>query len=229
VASAQTTKISYGLSPSKKVQFEKTEWTLRVVSIDREPAKSPVNWWLQADFANRKENHVQIGMQPFDSVYNGKSAFLRFNGPGAVAVSGNCKMATDNGKGVSCSVAYDWDPGVPYKLTFEQNNTSTNTDFIRWIATIVNVQTGNTTQIGQVDVPTSWGGLSTSSACYAKWNGTQGTPPCNANSPFEIVSSAPVGFIKGQETSSKFIGHSGKSPCAEFKVIDEYTVSLKEK
>jgi len=188
-----------------------------------------VSWWLQTNFANRKENYVEIGMQPFDSLYNGKAAFLTFNGPGVMAVSGNCKMATEDGEGVSCSVAYDWDPGVPYKLTFEQNNTTTKTDFKRWIATIVNGQTGATTQIGEVDIPQSWGGLSPTSACYAKWNGTQGTPPCNKNSPFEIVSTAPVGFIKGQQTPSKFIGHSEKSPCIEFNVMDEYTVSLKEK
>lgn len=229
VASAQTSKISYGLSPSKKVQFDKLEWAVRVVSIDKEPAKSTVHWWLQTDFATGKGANVQIGMLPNDSILNARAAYLRFSGPGAIAVSGNCKMATDSGKGVTCTVKYDWDPGVPYKLTFEQNNTTSNTDFKRWIATIVNGQTGNTFQIGEVDVPVSWGNLSPTSAAYAQWKGTQGTPPCNANSPFEIVSSAPVGFIKGQETSTKFIGHSEKSPCVDFKVIDQYTVSLREK
>lgn len=230
VASAQTAKISYGLSPSKKVQYEKIEWTVRVVSIDKEPTKSTVYWWLQNDFANNRAANVQIGMQPNDSLFKGKSAFMTFAVPGAVPVSGNCKMATENGKGVNCRIAYDWDPGVPYKMTFEQNNTATTPDnFKRWIATIVNGQTGDTKQIGEVDVPISWGNLNPSSNCFAQWKGLQGTPPCNSNSPFEIVSSAPVGFIKGQEVENKFIGHSEKSPCAEFKVIDEHTVSLREK
>ena len=230
VASAQTAKISYGFSPSKRITFDKLEWTVKVSNISDKPRDTQSYWLLETSFASSAADAIQFGLNPNDSVFKDKSTFLTFKGVGITPVSGNCKPLDNKDKSVACSVKYAWERGVPYKFVVELNSKATKTGTNRWIGTIVNGQTGETVQIGELDVPATYGMIKPTSSGLTKWLYTTGTPPCNDEAAsFELTSLAPVGYSKGTQYETQFLGHSDKSPCAVFKVVDEHTVMVTEK
>jgi hypothetical protein len=229
-SSAQSAKISYGLSPAKPVGFDKLIWNVRVSLMEGQMKNADAFWFLENGFSGNADNKIQMGLRPADSASKTKTVFLNFIGVGASASTGNCKVELA-GKNtvVGCKVNYDWQIGVVYKFVVELNGKSTQAGMTRWIATVVNSQTGETTQIGEVETPISWGFLKPSSSCYTKWSYPLSGSPCNLEAPFEIISSAPIGFSKDMEYHSKFLSHSEKNPCVTFAVIDEFTVMVKEK
>ncbi|PLB44979.1 hypothetical protein P170DRAFT_458585 [Aspergillus steynii IBT 23096] len=147
--------------------------------------------------------------------------------PGSTSSDENCSDGADGGEGVSCSVEIAASYERVYHLVVENKDGTTT-----WTGTLVDVQGGNSTRIGEYTLPEGAGGIKDSQVGFVEyypWNG-QPSHTCDSlpatNASFGDPSSSAEG-VKGSVGKPYEYGDCvGKAGFEVEETDDGYEVSV---
>ncbi|MBV8434444.1 MAG: hypothetical protein JO029_09195 [Candidatus Eremiobacteraeota bacterium] len=148
-------------------------------------------WAYDSNFVSGPRNQWYTGLQP------GSMALFSVFGDGAVPAAKSCFASADSGPGTSCHISYPWTSGHFYDLTVTLARADAGTE--TWQGTVTDDNTGETTLIGRITVPRSWGNIGGSAGInfdeYYQWQ----TYGCAVQPQSQILFLAPVGYANGRE------------------------------
>ncbi len=184
-----TTPVVYFSSP-KVAGFDTYQWTMEVQSLGTTP--KPYWYWAQQSYF-QSTGVFYFGLQP-NGQY-GKTALFSFFGDGTSSSYPSCATGADTGSGTSCHIAYPWKIGRSYTFTVVKGETSPSAGTTSWSAQVEDSVTGESTTIGVVQVPTTWGLIQPGNLVFSEW--FEDDRACDKRTSFNVLFGSPIGYLKG--------------------------------
>jgi len=151
--------VSIQQSWTESSQYQKTSFTL---TVNKEPRMNAGYFWAQQFWFHRGDGGY-IGLQSGGNI-NGKcqkiaifSIWKSVSANKSVIDESTAEPFAHEGSGFSCKIPFNWEEETAYKIMLQKVGikSAKNT----WQGSVVNLLNGESSIIGNIDIPNEWGNL----------------------------------------------------------------------